>query len=176
MDIVAHTLWIGAGTVLAARHFPITRRTVVVTMTLAALPDVLQFVPVLAWVLFADGSWTALRDHAGAAPGREPTMPAGIALAAHHLHCITHSAIIAGVASGLIWLWRRSLRIPLLGWWSHIVIDVFTHSTDFFPVPVLYPISYRGFNGIAWNEPWFMALNYAALAGLWLWLLGRRSR
>lgn len=29
----------------------------------------------------------------------------------------------------------------------------------------------RGFDGIAWNTPWFMTLNYTALAvvGLWLW-------
>jgi hypothetical protein len=176
MDVVAHALWAGAVTVVAARRFSITRRSVIATMGMAMLPDLLQFVPVLAWVSFADGSWTALRDHAGAAPGREPAMPAGIALAAHHLHCITHSAVVAGVASAWIWLWRRSLWIPLLGWWSHIVIDVFTHSADFFPVPVLYPITYRGFDGIAWNEPWFMALNYTALAALWLWLLRRRWR
>jgi hypothetical protein len=176
MDIVAHALWAGAGAVIAARRFTITRRTVIATMTMAALPDVLQFLPVLGWVLFGDGSWTALRMHVGALPGREPAMPPTIALAAHHLHCITHSAVIAGTLSAVVWIATRSFWIPLLGWWLHILLDVFTHSADFYPVPVLYPITYRGFDGIAWNEPWFMAFNYAALGVVWLWALRRPLR
>ena len=62
--------------------------------------------------------------------------------------------------------------LPLLGWWSHIVIDVFTHSAEFYPSPVLYPFTQRGFDGIAWNTPAFMAANYLALAlaAAWLWL------
>lgn len=55
---------------------------------------------------------------------------------------------------------------PLLGWWSHIVIDVFTHSADFYPSPVFYPLTYWGFDGLAWNTPWFMVVNYLALAAL----------
>ena len=68
---------------------------------------------------------------------------------------------------------RRTLWIPLLGWWSHIVLDVFTHSADYYPSPVLYPFTQRGFDGIAWNTPWFLALNYAALLLTWLWILAR---
>ena len=60
-------------------------------------------------------------------------------------------------------------------WWLHIVIDVFTHSVDFYPSPVLYPFTQRGFDGLAWNTPWFMLANYVALAGVGLWLLWRRK-
>jgi len=38
-------------------------------------------------------------------------------------------------------------------------------------VPVLYPFTERGFDGIAWTTPWFMALNYVALAVVGLWLV-----
>jgi hypothetical protein len=62
------------------------------------------------------------------------------------------------------WPVVRGFWLPLAGWWGHIVVDVFTHSADFYPVPVLYPFSYAGFDGIAWNTPWFMVLNYTALA------------
>ena len=55
-------------------------------------------------------------------------------------------------------------RVPLAGWWSHIVIDFFTHSADYYSVPVLYPFTYWGFDGLAWNTPWFLALNYAVLS------------
>ena len=50
MDIVAHTLWAGLGAAwLARRRRDITPKTVAATMALAALPDVIQMLPVLAW-------------------------------------------------------------------------------------------------------------------------------
>ena len=36
---------------------------------------------------------------------------------------------------------------------GRIVIDVFWHSPDYYAVPVLYPFSYRSFDGIAWIPP-----------------------
>ena len=152
-----------------------SRRTVVLTVVLAALPDAIHFVPLLAWALFGGGSLGALRDYAFALPGQEPAMPAIVALLSHHLHCIMHSAVIAGAVTLLVWAVRRSLWIPLLGWWSHIVIDVFTHSAEYYAVPVLYPFTYRGFDGLAWNTPWFLAANYLSLAAMWLWLLRARA-
>ena len=82
-----------------------------------------------------------------------------------------HSAVVAGAVTLLLWTIRRSLWLPLLGWWSHIVIDVFTHSADYYPSPVLYPLTQRGFDGLAWNTPSFLVLNYLALCavGGWLW-------
>jgi hypothetical protein len=41
---------------------------------------------------------------------------------------------------------------------------------------VLYPVTMRSYDRIAWNEPWFMVLNYLALGMTWLWLLNRRDR
>jgi hypothetical protein len=58
----------------------------------------------------------------------------------------------------------------------HIVVDAFTHSADYYAVPVLYPFTYRGFDGVAWNAPWFMALNYVALATVSVWLAIRWKR
>lgn len=138
MDIVAHMLWAGAGTVLATRRSSMTRRTVVATVALAALPDVLQFVPVMGWTVLGDGSWRALALLATALPGHEPPLPGAISLLSHHLHCFAHSAVTAGVLTAAVWVAARSIWIPLLGWWSHILIDVVTHSADFYPAPVLY--------------------------------------
>ena len=42
--------------------------------------------------------------------------------------------------------------LVLAGWWLHIVIDVFTHSAEFYPAPVLYPITREGFDVI--QVPW----------------------
>ena len=65
--------------------------------------------------------------------------------------------------------------MKLLGWWSHIVVDVFTHPADYYPAPVLYPITQRGFDGLSWNTPWFLVLNYVALDMACLWLLRTRK-
>lgn len=176
MDIVAHMLWAGAATVLVARRRPLSCRSVAATLLLAGLPDVLQFIPVLAWVVFGDGAASALLALATALPGREPALPDTVALVSHHLHCMAHSAFVAGAVTAAAWIVLRRPWLPLLGWWSHIVIDVLTHSTAFYPSPVLYPLSYRGFDGIAWNEPWFLGLNYAALGGFFVWAAATRQK
>ena len=103
-------------------------------------------------------------------------MPGWVSCWSHNIHCLAHSAVIAAGVTLVLWAWRRTLWLPLLGWWSHIVIDVFTHSADYYASPVLYPFTQRGFDGIAWITPWFMAVNYASLAGIGLWFLMSSSR
>jgi len=139
---------------------------------LAVLPDLAHLVPLLA----AGGGWGTLIDYIRATPGAEPVLEPWVAMLSHHLHCILHSAVIAGIVTIIVWRWRRAWLVPLAGWWSHIVIDVFTHSADFYPVPVLYPFTQRGFDGLAWNTPGFQIVNYTALAitGLALWITRRR--
>lgn len=176
MDIVAHTLWAAAGAAVFHRRQALSRGTVVATLALSALPDVIHLVPLAGWWIFADGSLSILRAYAVAVPGQEPVLPPLVELLSHHLHCVMHSAPLAGLVTLALWAVRRTLWIPLLGWWSHIVIDVFTHSADYYAVPVLYPFTQRGFDGIAWTTPWFMALNYAALATVGVWLLRSRKR
>jgi hypothetical protein len=175
MDILAHTLWTGAGAAVLGRRWPIKPRTVAVAMGLAALPDVLHLLPLVGWWLVGDGTLATLRAYAIAVPGQEPALPHVVKLLSHHLHCVAHSAIVAAAVALLLWAVLRALWIPLLGWWSHIAIDVFTHSADYYPSPVLYPITQRGFDGLAWNTPWFIVANYAALAAVGLWLLASRS-
>lgn len=174
MDIVAHMLWAGVGAALLSRRRALRRRDVAGIVASAALPDIVQFVPLAAWVAAGDGSMSELLQHALARPGEEPALPEWVQFYSHHLHCILHSAVVAAGVTAIAWLATRTPWWPLLGWWSHIVIDVFTHSAEFYAVPVLYPLSGWTFDGIAWNEPWLMALNYAALAASALWV--RRLR
>ncbi len=176
MDIVAHTLWAAVGVTLIHRRRPLSRSTVLATLGLAALPDVIHLLPIAGWWLLADGSFSVLWAYAMAVPGQEPVLPPLVGAWSHHLHCAMHSAPIAGLVSLGLWWLRRTLWIPLLGWWSHIVVDVFTHSADYYAVPVLYPFTQRGFDGIAWTTPWFIALNYAALAAVGIGLLMSRKR
>jgi hypothetical protein len=174
MDTLAHALWAGLGLVAARRRMPISPGVAAAALGLAVLPDLAHLVPLLA----GGGGWPTLRDYIAATPGHEPVLAPWVAMLSHHLHCILHSAVIAGVFTALAWRWRRGWMIPIAAWWSHIVIDVFTHSADFYPVPVLYPFTQRGFDGLAWNTPGFQLVNYAVLgvAALALWLTRARSR
>ncbi|MDZ7855764.1 metal-dependent hydrolase [Sphaerotilus sp.] len=176
MDVLAHALWVGAGVMIARRRWAISSRAATATVALAVAPDVPHLLPIVGWSVFGSGSAATVRGYAIAAPGQEPALPFWVEWLSHNLHCVTHSAIAAGVVTLLLWLWTRQLWIPLLGWWSHVVIDVFTHSNDYYPSPVLWPITREGLDGLAWNSPGFMAANYAALAAAYLWLLRRRRR
>ncbi len=176
MDVVAHTLWAAAGAVAVHRRRPLSRGTVAAELVLAALPDVMHLLPIAAWWALCDCSFAAVRGYALASPGQEPWLPPIVELWSHHLHCVMHSAPVAGLVTALAWAVRRVFWLPLLGWWSHLVIDVFTHSADYYAVPVLYPFTESGFDGIAWTTPWFMVLDYAALVLVGTWLLVRRRR
>jgi hypothetical protein len=174
MDIVAHGAWAGLGVAFACRRRPIPARTVAAVVALAVLPDLAQLLP-LVGLAASRGDFHVLHAYATATPGSEPLLPPAVAFWSHHLHCVLHSAVAAAVVTALSWALMRTLWLPLLGWWSHVVIDVFTHSAEFYPSPVLYPFTYWGFDGVAWNAPWFMALNYGAIAAaLVLWRVARR--
>jgi hypothetical protein len=176
MDIIAHALWAGVGVGLVQHRWALSRRTVVLTVAMAVLPDMLQLLPMVGWALFSEEGLTALGGYVQELPRFEPVLPPTVELLLFHLHCVMHSAVVAGVATLLLWVAMRSFWIPLLGWWLHIVIDVFTHSAEFCPSPVLYPITLRGFDGVAWNTPWFMVVNYVALAGVGAWLVWSRRK
>lgn len=173
MDVVAHGLWVGIALAAAGRRRAIPRRTWVACLGLAVLPDLAQLLPLLGLAAFGAGGWPVLLAYATAPPGAEPALPPMVALLSHHLHCLLHSAVVAGVVTAVLYAVMRAWWLPLLGWWSHIVIDVLTHSAEFYPVPVLYPFTQRGFDGLAWNTPWFLALNYAAIVAAG-WLALRR--
>jgi hypothetical protein len=174
MDILAHGLWVGAGAVWLRRRGRITTRTLWYALAFAVAPDAIQVLPVAAWAL-ASGAPASLWAYVAASPGMEPPLPAAVALAAHHLHCMMHSIVIAGAVTAVAWLLRGRFPVALLGWWAHIALDVPTHSSEYYAVPVLYPFTYAGVDGIAWTAPWFLALNYALLAAAYAWLFATRG-
>lgn len=167
MDVVAHGLWAAVMCRWCGRNQPIARSTTTWTIGLAVAPDLVQLTPIVTAALITPQGWTAMKAYFSALPGYQPVLPPMVELIAHHLHCTMHSALVAAVVTLLSWILLRRFWLPLLGLWMHIVIDVFTHSADFYPSPVLYPITQRGFDGWAWNDPWQLALNYGLIAIFW---------
>jgi membrane-bound metal-dependent hydrolase YbcI (DUF457 family) len=144
MDVVADALWAGAGAEALRRRIYVSTKTVAGIVLLAVLPDVVHLAPLVVWVLSGDAPFSLVYDTIVALPGREPPLPETVHLLGTHLYFIMHSAIAASAATMLVWVVRRRFPVVLLGWWSHIAIDMFTHSGDYYAVPVLYPITYRG--------------------------------
>jgi hypothetical protein len=171
MDIFAHGLWAAA----AARGLNRKSRrrvSVVWTAWWGIFPDLFAFAPAIGFML-----WQRLSDVP--APATPPHGPGGPAFnLAWGLYQISHSFIIFGAAFGFAWLIARRPWLPTLGWALHIVIDIPTHTARFFPTPFLWPVSSYTFNGISWGNPWFMAVNWGAIAAVYLllWRTGRRRR
>lgn len=177
MDLLSHVSWAGAAAEALRRRDPSSSGSPVpAAMALGAAPDLGQLLPVAAWSLGQDDPLQVVRQFIAAQPGGEPAMPALVSLISHHLHCIGHSAVIAAVVAFVVWRLRGRSWIPLVGWWLHIAVDVPTHSSDFYAVPFLYPFTYWGFDGVAWTNPWVLAVNYAALAAAGVALLLTRRR
>jgi membrane-bound metal-dependent hydrolase YbcI (DUF457 family) len=58
--------------------------------------------------------------------------------------------------------------IVFCGWGLHILLDIFTHKSSFFPTPIFWPFSKLHFSGINWSNKYFMLFNYAVLLFLYL--------
>lgn len=82
---------------------------------------------------------------------------------AQYLYNLSHSAIIFLLIFGAVFLIFRRPVWELGGWFIHILIDIPTHSYQFFPTPFLWPISGVKFNGFSWATPWFLILNYSLI-------------
>ncbi len=177
MELLAHALWAGAGSEVARRRGHLPKRAIPVLVTLAVLPDLVQYLPLLVALFLDQIKLSTLIAFMTAAPGAPHGLPPLVWQFSHHLHCTMHSIVIACAVTLVCWARWRAGAVVLAGWWSHILIDMFSHSADYYAVPVLYPFSMRGLDGFAWNTPAFFAVNYTLLIAVygWLWHSQRRG-
>lgn len=103
------------------------------------------------------------------------------------LYSISHSLIIfftiAIIWTTILYLKRKPSSTAIIqilpwelgGWMLHILIDIPTHSTQFYSTPFLWPISDIKFNGLSWSTPWFLALNYLTMTIFYLVYLKKKK-
>ena len=158
MDVVAHGLWGGA---LFCRR---GRRKFLAAVLLGMAPDLLSFgafhVMQPGWII-------------GRLAGEISGPPALSILPAYvfYAYNFTHSLIVWSAVFFL--LWRLRTRPPwLLGAWAlHILCDIPTHATSYFPTPFLWPLATPFVDGFPWATPWFVAMNYLCLVAVYGGLL-----
>ena len=176
MDILSHGLWGAAAALTVGRFRDVTPAQTAAAFALGIAPDVGQLMPVLAWSLTQPAPLDTVASFVAATPGLEPRLPGTVVALSHHLHCLAHSLPVLLVATLAAWRWMRWWLVPLIGWWLHVLLDIPTHSSDYYAVPFLYPFSDYGVDGIAWTTPWVLIVDYAALALMYGWLFAPRLR
>ncbi len=180
MDIFAHGLWAGAAAKAA------TRKGLRISAWRAALwgvfPDFFAFAPLFVWLiiqLLFTGEVSSLIARPDAA---EPPPHDGMLFQiTQGLYSISHSFFVFILVCGVLFLLYRLKifrRIPweIGGWFLHILIDIPTHSYEFYPTPFLWPLSDWKFDGFSWGHPWFIFINYVTLFAVYLPFLMGRSR
>jgi hypothetical protein len=180
MDIFAHGLWTYAAAKALNKKIESKSKKPLRVWRAAfwgIFPDLFAFAIPFTWI-----AWSLAFGglHISDIPRpQEVEPPTGntyrIVLLANSLYSLSHSAIIFIAVFLLIWLMLRRPVLELGGWFLHILIDVPTHSYQFYPTPVLWPLSDWKFHGISWATPWFMILNYSALAVIYFILWRKRK-
>ena len=153
MDIFAHFLW------TSAFYWQHPKRWI--AGLIGFLPDIFAFGPFFVLALV---NGTLIGGPHGLVANQ-----AGI----HALYNISHSFVVCACGLLLLFWLKRDWFWISFGWPLHILIDMFTHTEQFFPTPILWPISGFHIGSFSWGEPWFMAINYGMLAVLYVTLLIR---
>jgi hypothetical protein len=177
MDVLAHTLWAGAGAraanAMVSEKDKKFRVSVSWTAWWGVFPDLFAFgIPFAVRfynILFGSNPISSFFMRPPQAGVEESLNGFGLA---HTLYQYSHSLVIWAVVFGIVWAFYKRPRYELLGWALHILIDIPSHSLAFFPTPFLFPISnYKFPYGIPWSNKWFMIINYSALLLVWLKVL-----
>lgn len=176
MDILAHTLWANAGArganTIAEKKNKKFKISPGWTGFFGVAPDFFAFT-----IPFIIGIYNLLFNPAfeGGFGGHHIEVN-GFDLAAY-LYQFSHSIVIFAMVFVLVWVISKRPRYELLGWLLHILIDIPSHSVEFYPTPFLFPISeYRFPYGISWANLWYMIINYSLLAIVWCTIIIQKIR
>lgn len=175
MDVLSHGLWGGAIARAANRTKP--RLSYWWSFWWGVFPDLAAFGIPFLWLFstIAFGPMTfrdLATEHQARAVMFESTYWFGSFAPTVYLY--THSLVIFVGIFALVYVVRRRPTWELLPWFMHILMDIPTHTTEFYATPFLWPLSDFQVNGIMWSTPGFMAINYGLLLIVYMLLWPRR--
>lgn len=140
MDIFSHGLW--AGVSFGRRN----KREFFQSTFFGIMPDLFSFgiFTILSFLGFSN------RPDWSSGPPPMEAIPTYV----HLLYDITHSLVVFLVVFSIVWFLRKKIFLPMFGWLLHILVDIPTHSAQFFPTPFLWPIFPEAkIDGIPWSDP-----------------------
>lgn len=176
MDIFSHGLWAGIGAEAANRMRPERRINPRIAAFWGVFPDLFAFAIPFLWLLvqFLSGDAPLESIPRPENGGGFETGPRAFLLA-RRLYMFSHSMVIFFLVFGACWLLYRRAVWELGGWLLHILADIPTHTSRFFPTPVFWPVSNVTFSGFSWANPKFLLADYFLIA-LAFFLLFRKKR
>lgn len=147
MDTLSHGLW----AVLLVKGI-FKKAQLWLAFLFGILPDIIPFgIPFIQRIFAGGGEFGR-----GGPPSFVPEY-------IHTLYGVTHSLVIVALIFLLIYLIRKKVYIWMLGWPLHILVDIPTHSKEFFPTPIFYPVSNFVIGGINWSNPYIFFPNWILL-------------
>jgi hypothetical protein len=163
MDIISHGLY---GGVAFGRR---SRVSYAKAFFFGIMPDLLSF-GIFTVLMFLGVS-------AGPQDFGHPPDADSIPEYVYALYNVTHSLVVAGVSLGIVWFLFKKPVYEMLAWPLHILVDIPTHSTAFFPTPFLWPLSNFYVNGVSWGHPYIFFPNIIILICMYAaWFIRRRKR
>ncbi|MBX4215571.1 hypothetical protein KW797_01335 [Candidatus Parcubacteria bacterium] len=162
MDIISHGLW---GSIAFGRK---NRRSFWLAFVCGILPDFLAFAPYTIGMLLG----MVPRPMAFGEPPNPEAFPSYI----YQVYNMSHSLVIFALVFLALWLLFRRPIWEFSAWGLHILVDIPTHSTRFFPTPFLWPVSDLHVNGHSWGDPIIFIPNVLLLFGLYLWFYWIKPR
>ena len=160
MDILSHGLW---GAIAFGRR---NRPSFWLAFVAGLAPDLLSFGILYGAVALG----MAERPDFSHGTPPESTIPHYV----HQLYNVTHSFVVFLLVFLLVWSLLGRPLWELAAWGLHVLVDVPTHSSAFFPTPVLWPIVDWKFNGWQWMTPAILITNYVFLGVFYyMWLAFR---
>lgn len=189
MDILAHGLWVAAAAKVInlkiysasvrdtspAKRDDVPRHSAALNPWFIAFwgvfPDLFTFTIPFAWLILGPLIGDQVPRLGPPESGEPlPTDSHWVFHLASTLYNYSHSIAIFFAVIALIRVIHKRIPWELGGWLLHILIDIPTHSYQFYPTPFLWPLSDWKHNGISWAIPWFMIVNYSSLVIIFLLL------
>jgi hypothetical protein len=155
MDIASHGLW---GGIAFGRK---NKKRFWLAFVFGILPDLLSF------GIFTIATFLGISERPEFRNG--PPDPSRIPQYIYTLYDLTHSLITFLVIFAVLWIIFRKPIWEFCAWGLHILMDIGTHSTAFFPTPFLWPFSDFRVNGIPWSHPIIMIPNIILLIVIYSW-------
>lgn len=176
MDVISHGLWAAAAAKTANEKVLKKPISIKWATFWGFMPDVFAFAPLFIWLFYGLISG-GINYSEIPKPEEGHQMPAdwSIAKLTLVLYSISHSLFIFIPVFFVIFLIYKKPQWVMCGWLFHILIDIPTHSYEFYPTPFLWPISDFKVNGFSWGHPWFLIVNYALLIIVY-WILWRKNK
>lgn len=167
MDILSHGLWsVAAANARNMKNPGESRIRLGRAFFWGVIPDLAAFGIPFAWlfwnIFLGNTSFSDFPrpESGGAGPSVNDYWLLGFA---SNVYNYSHSLLLFIIVFSVVWYWYGRPQWEMGAWGLHILMDIPTHTYQFFPTPFLWPVADLKVNGISWAEPWFMAANILLL-------------